>query len=506
MTDALTYAVLQNIIDGVHGNNYEKKQWSNYTTDLSDDPTKPLKISEVKDKVSELLTQTTIKRACCMADDSGCNDCYNVNVRIPTPKGYTYKDPDGADKIAKEMDYADIPIKIPKSMCKYVSKCNPNKSLCQKGYNPGPGTSSPECDKFYRVYCDNVVTDFMKQKNITQDDIDKWKFPYTDFMLYKPECACYAPKYKKFGTVTTDSPPCMFPECNPSSTAYMDTTSRTKFKPCHASICDKIFYEKTDFPTYGSMINYINAGCNNPHACEDENCVPEQCSFDGTSCEECGADYHHLADNTCGYSGIPCKDKNCDKCTDVGFTCTKCKDFFGVINTKCKSCNVSSCINCDNDVTKCKICKSGYGLINETTCKACKKSNCLECDGDVNTCKTCKPGYALKDGSCVTCSDSNCEKCSDPNKCDICVDGYYVDNNACSKCTLDNCITCSDANTCTRCKSGYSLDKASGKCIKDVIPPKKNNTIYYIGGSILSLCLSIIIVFIVVYLLFATKH
>ena len=90
MTDALTYAVIQNIISSNPNKRsaWESSRWDNYQDDLDAGS------GEVPRTVSDLLTQTTIKRACCMGKTNPgdprnpCPECYTIKVSIPILKDF----------------------------------------------------------------------------------------------------------------------------------------------------------------------------------------------------------------------------------------------------------------------------------------------------------------------------------------------------------------------------------------------------------------------------------
>ena len=152
MTDALVYAVMKNIIsdDPNKRSAWESKRWNQYETDLN------VNYPDIKTTIEDYLDKTTIRRACCMARPSDKAGFYHVPVRIPTPTNYP------GSPIGNKYGYADIGIDVPKSLCEseYVR-------------------NSPTCNKFMEVYCDQIIADFNKINNITQDDIDKGNFPYS---------------------------------------------------------------------------------------------------------------------------------------------------------------------------------------------------------------------------------------------------------------------------------------------------------------------------------------
>ena len=158
MSNALTYTSIRNTIKDT--NNYFIK----YGADLEwGDKTKLKSIYSVDGKLTEegeldkLLSETTIKRACCLGKE-------NLYVRIPTPAGKIYNPDDEA--MEKKFNYVDKLVKIPKSMCPKLV--------------PGYSKDSPQCDAFYNVYCDNIIKNFKKLKNksvITTRENQKFSGP-----------------------------------------------------------------------------------------------------------------------------------------------------------------------------------------------------------------------------------------------------------------------------------------------------------------------------------------
>ena len=445
MTDALTYAVLQNIISPKFSERsaWENSRWTSYKPEWG------LGTGETTKTVSDLLTQTTIKRACCKGEkdpNSPCPTCYKINVRIPTPKKYDYEDPEGTDKIPKKYGYIDKTVYIPPSMCKY-GHCDPSyddkkyksttpsdaKSLCQHGFTPKTDTNYTNCDRFYDTYCDQILADYIKINKITKDEIYQGKFPYPEFRKYKPECACYAPVPPVFKDFNIP-PLCIMPGCTRKANAYFDIDSRES-KGCDIKICNQTI-DLSDFDAGHDVIVKVIANCGaskcgvtNCHICDPKD--PSKCSTTG-----CRSGYTPNSDRSQCVE-VECVDPNCltgcDSVTKKG--CTKCKPNFGLIGTDCKNCSDTNCSNCDGHTDKCITCMRGNYI-----------------DGDI--CKPCESG----------------------------------------------CKICTDGTTCTSCFDGYQ--KKNGKCVK-----KPSGLLYeYIGGGVLLSCSLLIIVIIVLYLLFFSGH
>lgn len=149
---------------------------------------------------TRLLNDTTLKRACCMGSDF-------VNVRIPSYTGAKYNLNLDEGKIAKANNYVDVRTKV-------------NRASCPAGFNDA---TTVGCQSFYRVYCTGILQEF----------IDKyWKdqtkpFPYTQWVSYKKECACFSPDPEWMKNFQFNIPPkCVIPDCLPGGNAFLDDESQ----------------------------------------------------------------------------------------------------------------------------------------------------------------------------------------------------------------------------------------------------------------------------------------
>lgn len=97
---ALTYAQMQNTIDDT---NY----WTTNASILFAD-TQSRQSSAISSTLNNLLSDTTIKRACCLRNDDG-NGNYEVLVRIPIPTDFDVDD----SSIEYDYKYIDKTIKVP---------------------------------------------------------------------------------------------------------------------------------------------------------------------------------------------------------------------------------------------------------------------------------------------------------------------------------------------------------------------------------------------------------
>jgi hypothetical protein len=163
---------------------------------------------------TDLLSNTTIKRACCVGYASlDGSDSYQVKVRIPVPKNYDVKSTINAT-LSGKFGYIDKVINIPTSMCPsgYKKKTN-------------------QCDNFMEVYCDNV---YQMYKN----EIKSLGTTYSDkeFATLKPECACYTDRPSYIGTGI--SPQCYATNCGGATNGSYLSSS---VLPCTAVMCNQIF-------------------------------------------------------------------------------------------------------------------------------------------------------------------------------------------------------------------------------------------------------------------------
>jgi hypothetical protein len=210
--DALVYASIPNNLSGNQLNS------SGLATKLTiSDPQETNKI------LSEMLDETTIKRACCINKNRAGNtsDKYPVTVRIPTPKDYQYGS-NPLSEVWQKFNYIDKTVYIPASMCDELN------TSTGKQYD----NTTQTCQDFMALYCANVNAFYT-------DEVNTLGTPYSDdeFANYKPECACFAetPSYIQ-GAI---APACWAVGCDPNSaTAFLDTHSRT---PCDVTICNSNF-------------------------------------------------------------------------------------------------------------------------------------------------------------------------------------------------------------------------------------------------------------------------
>ena len=131
--------------------------------------------SKLNSYLDDILSNTTVKRACCTQNNKGktTSDKISVLVRIPIPSSeYSYGDNPSAD-IWQNHGYIDKYINVP------VSVCNT--------YGLDYNTNS--CQDFMTLYCNNIKKEF--KSNLAQM---KKSYTDADFAKFKPECSCYGDK------------------------------------------------------------------------------------------------------------------------------------------------------------------------------------------------------------------------------------------------------------------------------------------------------------------------
>jgi len=192
--DALIYASIRNIITPQNILNNNATYWK---TDSQGKPIEPnaqrnpttkidayinfTKTIGIADDTSDniiqnLLSDTTIKRACCLKNSDPEDPLsYNVTVKLP----YLDSAVPGTNlqklTLYKKFGFINKKIKVPVSMCPpvYVGPAS----------NDG---NSHACDNFYRLYCENA-------KQMYANDASKIGNTYNPAYLstYAPDCACF---------------------------------------------------------------------------------------------------------------------------------------------------------------------------------------------------------------------------------------------------------------------------------------------------------------------------
>jgi len=217
VVDALVYASIKNNVstdaDGINS-------IIQYTSGLIPAQTG----ATIGPTLNGILDDTAIKRACCLGKGT-------VDVRIPIPKEIQLGTVLSSDVLQKKFGYYDKTVTVP-------------KELCPKGYNridtPNDNATINNCDVFYKTYCQNAIASYNKMVTSMGGT-----FKPDDFILFKPECACFVPanSYGLDGTGFNVVPKCWYTGCDAGSfnagKIWLDSASRGT-QNCDITYCKNI--------------------------------------------------------------------------------------------------------------------------------------------------------------------------------------------------------------------------------------------------------------------------
>ncbi len=217
VVDALVYAAIANNVttdaDGINS-------IIQYTSGILPSQTG----STIGPTLNNVLTQTEIKRACCLGKGT-------IDVRIPLPKEIQLGTVVTSDVLKKKFNYWDKTVAIP-------------KGLCPTGYNrvdnPTDGTTMNNCDVFFKTYCTNNLAGYTKMVESMGG-----KFSVDEYIAYKPECACFVPA-KAYGLDNAGFnvvPKCWYSGCDvggfTQNKVWLDSVSRGT-QNCEVTYCKNI--------------------------------------------------------------------------------------------------------------------------------------------------------------------------------------------------------------------------------------------------------------------------
>jgi len=232
--DALVYSSIDNVISPTQFRNKNGDYWNRLGGNQGQTTANQLDENTSKDQAysnfrkflfgtaetgieqlfANLLSQSTIKRACCMGYNSNTNDTKNfeTSVKIPFVEELATHSGATSDIIAnwRKLGYISKTVLIPKSMC-------------PAGYSrPARGNrDSTPCDTFMRAYCENA------KEMYNADIIDiSGTYSENEYMNITPECGCFADRLKEYGG--NPPPLCYSPRCSFSNTVYPDQNSRAQ--------------------------------------------------------------------------------------------------------------------------------------------------------------------------------------------------------------------------------------------------------------------------------------
>ncbi|KAL7714415.1 Furin repeat-containing protein [Entamoeba marina] len=193
-----------------------------------------------------------------------------------------------------------------------------------------------------------------------------------------------------------------------------------------------------------------NDGLNRCSRCEEgycwneelKKCISSSCvgcricsNTEGTECDECYYDNYYKDENNI------CQEQTIEGCNTYYSKggCYYCEDGYRKNESNiCEPCEVEYCNKCNDNVTTCSECSTGY-YINSNECHPCP-SNCVGCSYDDETatitCNSCDSNYGLINNECNKCEDTSCRNCDgDTTLCRRCLDDSYILTNfTCDKC------------------------------------------------------------------------
>ena len=204
----------------------------------------------------------------------------------------------------------------------------------------------------------------------------------------------------------------------------------------------------------------------------DNNCTTFN---DGESiCKACKYPYD-VKNNKCVYI---CKNEHCLDCTfyydDNNFSykenCTKCKDYYNLINGTCffnGTCYDKNCEKCSSEgKTDCLKCKEDKGLSGGLCYETnCYDKNCELCHNkeEDSSCVRCKEGKQLHGGFCKDPSFISNDNYNNNNK-----ESDNINNidESCKK-HISNCKICLNKSKCSKCEDNYKLSDQKLICSKE---------------------------------------
>lgn len=162
----------------------------------------------INDGINTLMENTPLKLACCGRLNSSNESPMQLNVRVPISPVVSSENPR-----LKKFNFQRQIINIP-----------PNS--CPTNLTP----DSAECDAFFDVYCQNVINVFNEQN-----------LPTSEFTLYAPECACFAPKTPEQKFYPSGTPSICYKDgCSPGTISYLDSSSQGPNAKCDMTVCQNI--------------------------------------------------------------------------------------------------------------------------------------------------------------------------------------------------------------------------------------------------------------------------
>jgi hypothetical protein len=227
--DSLAYAQMENIM--TQDSDYKFWKSQNLTGIGPDTPN-----DQINTKLNSILSNTTLKRACCLAkpDQRPNSDpnVWEIDVRIPVPNVSKFQSETGTQLVDEEKNYYyfDKTIYIPKTMCNSIKSSDGSSSKYSRP-QMGDTNINNKCDVFYNTYCNNILTAYKQQATALGKSPDLNEFATT----FKRECACYNPISP---SVHVSKRCLLYPQCTKSDNTYLDPESRGVC-PSSLTICNQ---------------------------------------------------------------------------------------------------------------------------------------------------------------------------------------------------------------------------------------------------------------------------
>lgn len=192
--------------------------------------------TDIKTYLNNVLSNTTIKRACCLGGPNKNN--FTVNVRIPIPANYDTSD---LPAINQSLGFIDKTVTVPSTLCNNLMIKDGTLATYAKNSPTNP-TYNTACDDFYAVYCANMRAQYNDEFSTVYpgQTVDMNQF----VQYYKPECSCYAwdvpPAARMYSPMGLGYTNCTSTD-NDAGNVYLDPASRdpTK-KPSELVICSQL--------------------------------------------------------------------------------------------------------------------------------------------------------------------------------------------------------------------------------------------------------------------------
>jgi len=151
----------------------------------------------------------------------GNRNFIDIDVKLPFTSNDKYSPAPDFAELEKKFGYKAHKVRITKDLCSNPAVSN---------YNTDNGDNTNKCNEFYKIYCTNVLKDYMNNNN--------GKFDMDEFLNYSPNCSCYVPAPPVIEQINLPHR-CFVNTCS-ESMAYLDPRSREN-PNCQTTICANTF-------------------------------------------------------------------------------------------------------------------------------------------------------------------------------------------------------------------------------------------------------------------------